>query len=133
MVLSLQLKTCVDRSIDAEPAIQPESASWILRGYFHAKDENRPHLLDNVFAAHANLHMVNKAANIAFPAAAYGREAITEVLVRRFTQSYENIYSFYLDRPPADATQFSCELAGRHDRKREQERSRRRWPLRLDV
>jgi len=82
--------------------------SAILRGYFHAKDENRPHLLKNVFCADAELNVNNGAASIAFPAVTRGREAIADVLVRRFNQTYENIYSFYMARPPDEATRFSC-------------------------
>ena len=80
----------------------------VIRGYFHAKDENRPHVLSDVFSADAVLEVVNNATNIAFPAATHGREAIAEVLVRRFTQTYENIYSYYLASPPEEASHFSC-------------------------
>ena len=33
--------------------MQPKSFTpeAVLRGYFHAKDENRPHLLEDVFAS----------------------------------------------------------------------------------
>jgi hypothetical protein len=81
----------------------------VLRGYFHAKDENRPYMLSDVFSAKAELRVNNNAANITFPAVTHGREAIGEVLVRRFAQTYENIYSFYMARPPSEATQFSCD------------------------
>jgi hypothetical protein len=81
----------------------------VLRGYFHAKDENRPHLLSEVFSVEAELRVNNKAANIAFPAVTHGREAIADVLVRRFAQTYENIYSYYMASPPTSATEFSCD------------------------
>jgi len=80
----------------------------VLRGYFRAKDENRPHLLEDVFASGAELVIHNRSANIAFPAATYGRSAIAEVLVRSFSLSYENIYSFYLGRPAAGVQEFTC-------------------------
>ncbi len=80
----------------------------VLRGYFHAKDENRPHLLENVFAPDAELVICNQSANIAFPAVTHGRSAIAEVLVRSFALSYENIYSFYLDRPMPGVQEFTC-------------------------
>lgn len=83
----------------------PES---VLRGYFRAKDENRPHLLDGVFAPSAEVVIRNQSENIAFPAVTQGRSAIAEVLVRSFTLSYENIYSFYLGRPEALAHEFTC-------------------------
>jgi hypothetical protein len=80
----------------------------VLRTYFHAKDENRPHLLDSVFSPHARLEIVSHADTIALPALSTGREAISDVLVRRFGQTYENVYSFYLRRPPTSAERFSC-------------------------
>jgi hypothetical protein len=80
----------------------------VLRGYFHAKDENRPHILERVFDPGAELVVVNHADSISFPARTTGREAITNVLVRNFAQTYENIYSFYLGRPSAEAEKFSC-------------------------
>ena len=30
------------------------------------------------------------------------------MLVRSFAQTYENVYSFYMASPPAEATEFSC-------------------------
>lgn len=83
----------------------PES---VLRGYFHAKDENRPHLLDDVFASNAELLIHNQSANIAFPAFTQGRSAIAEVLVRSFALSNENVYSFYLGRPLPGVREFTC-------------------------
>ena len=59
----------------------------VLRGYFHAKDENRPHILERVFEPDAELVVVNHASTIAFPARTVGRDAITDVLVRNFTVS----------------------------------------------
>ena len=89
---------------------QPKSFTpeAVLRGYFHAKDENRPHLLEDVFASDAELVIRNRSANIAFPAFTRGRSAIAEVLVRSFARSYENIYSFHLDRPRVDVREFAC-------------------------
>jgi hypothetical protein len=79
-----------------------------MRNYFHAKDENRPHILERVFEAGAELVVVDHASSMSFPARTVGREAITDVLVRNFGQTYENIYSFYLRRPQAAAEAFSC-------------------------
>jgi hypothetical protein len=81
----------------------------ILRRYFHAKDENRPHLLDCVFAENAKLQVDNRSSTIALPAMTVGRYAIADVLVRDFGRLHENVYSFYMARPPADATRFSCD------------------------
>jgi hypothetical protein len=80
----------------------------VLRNYFHAKDENRPHLLGDVFDADAVLEVLNHSDAISFPAVTQGREAISDVLVRQFGQCYENIYSFYLSRPSGVADAFSC-------------------------
>ena len=80
----------------------------LLRGYFHAKDENRPHLLEDVFAPHAELVIHNQSTNIAFPAFTQGRSAIAEVLVRSFALSNENVYSFYLGRPLPGVREFTC-------------------------
>ena len=40
----------------------------VLRRYFCAKDENRPHLLKDVFAIGAQLVIHNRSANITLPA-----------------------------------------------------------------
>lgn len=85
------------------------SPELVLREYFRAKDENRPHRLRRVFTADARLEVRNRASGIELPAESQGREAIADALVRRFNQTYENIYSFYLARPPADAAQFACD------------------------
>jgi len=81
----------------------------VLRKYFQAKDENRPHLLDEVFAPDAILQITNKTDTIAFPSVTNGCQAIADVLVRRFGQIYENIYSFYMSRPSEFLTEFSCD------------------------
>ena len=80
----------------------------VLRNYFHAKDENRPHILASVFTSDASLQVRNNSTNVAFPDKAQGREAIAEVLIGQFNRTYENIYSFYLARPPATAQSFAC-------------------------
>ena len=85
------------------------SPERVLRDYFHAKDENRPHLLSNVFAHDAHLEINNRSAEIQFPSMTRGIEAMADVLVRRFNQTYENIYSFYMSRPGADDKEFSCD------------------------
>ena len=81
----------------------------VLRGYFRAKDENRPHLLERVFTEDAVLEILNRTSTIAFPQVSSGREAIADVLVRAFGQTYENVYSFYLQRPSGHSSTFECE------------------------
>jgi hypothetical protein len=86
-------------------------AERVLRTYFRAKDENRPHLMREAFSETAVLETVVKTSGISFPPVARGLAPITEVLIRKFAQSYENVYSFYLARPPQHVplTNFSCD------------------------
>ncbi|MFJ1471498.1 hypothetical protein [Massilia orientalis] len=44
----------------------------------------------------------------AFPTVTQGRGAIADTLVTQFSKTYENIYSFYLARPPEAADAFCC-------------------------
>jgi hypothetical protein len=81
----------------------------VLRRYFHAKDENRPHLLDSTFTSDAVLEVRNSSSAIAFPAVTRGRVGIAKVLVRDFGQTYENLYSFYMRRPHGQLREFSCD------------------------
>jgi hypothetical protein len=73
------------------------------------RDENRPHLIQSVFCEGAVLEMNVKAGGISFPAVSRGVAAIADVLASKFGQSYENIYSFYLHRPPAGVASFACD------------------------
>jgi hypothetical protein len=86
----------------------PLTPDAVLRNYVHAKDENRAHLLDAVFTTDAVLEVRNQSSAIAFPDLTQGREAVGDVLVRQFGQTYENVYTFYLDRPVLPARAFSC-------------------------
>ena len=91
----------------------------VLRTYFHAKDENRPHLMAMAFAETAVLETVVKTGAISFPPVSRGLAPITDVLVRKFAQTYENVYSFYLERPgpAAPSAGFSCDwLVGMSDK-----------------
>ncbi|KCB46959.1 hypothetical protein ACLQ9J_12260 [Bordetella hinzii] len=82
-----------------------------LRNYFHAKDENRPWYMTRAFAPDATLEMRLNTQAIAFPPQARGLDAITDTLVRKFGQTYENVFTFYLAAPPeAPALAgFSCD------------------------
>ena len=75
----------------------------LVRNYIVAKDSNRPHLLSRTFAPLATLTMVVKTDAIAFPPEARGLDAIADMLVRRFAQRYENVYTFCLCEPPPPA------------------------------
>jgi hypothetical protein len=81
----------------------------VLRNYFHAKDENRPRLLEQVFTPDALLEIRNRTSTSAFPGVTRGREAIADVLIRSFGQAYENVYSFYLQRPTGMLPSFECQ------------------------
>jgi len=77
--------------------------------YIQAKDGNRPCLMRHAFVEDAVLEMVVKTDAITFPASASGLDAITDVLIRRFVQDYENVYTFCLTPPPhARVDRFSC-------------------------
>ncbi len=88
-------------------------SATLLRDYIRAKDENRPHLIPRVFCDAACLEMRVKTESISFPAVSQGAATIADVLVRRFNQTYENIYTFYLDTPAAGSANppavFACD------------------------
>jgi hypothetical protein len=88
------------------PSASPDT---LVAAYLHAKDENRPHLMPGVFAADATLEMVVRTGTISFPPLSRGIDAITEVLVRGFGRTYENVYTFCLQRPDAAASRFECD------------------------
>lgn len=89
-----------------------------IKHYILAKDGNRPHLLRQAFASDATLEMVVHTGAISFPPTVEGRDGIAEVLVRRFGQTYENVYTFCIGEPPAEeATEHHCTwLVGMSDK-----------------
>lgn len=89
----------------------PTCTESVLRDYFHAKDENRPHYMARAFAPDAVLKMALRTQAIAFPPESHGLAAITDTLVRKFGQTYDNVYTFYLSRPDADArlSEYHCD------------------------
>src|SRR5215204_5457681 len=91
-----KLPSPAKRTVLPRCAVSPEQ---LLRTYFRAKDENRPHLLHDVFSRDARLTIDNRCAQISFPGMTVGLDGIADVLVRQFSSTYENTYSFYLDRP----------------------------------
>ena len=81
-----------------------------ITAYIHAKDSNRPHLLDAVFDANATVQMHVQTDAISFPSLLQGRDAIAETLVCRFNQTYENIYTLCVGEAPlASALTYSCD------------------------
>lgn len=81
-----------------------------IAAYLRAKDTNRPHLLRGAFVDTAQLTMHVRTPGISFAPGAIGRDAIAQMLVVRFNQTWENVYTVCVGAPPAaDATSFSCE------------------------
>jgi hypothetical protein len=97
------------KAVTAMPT-DPRPFERLVETYVHAKDENRPHLIADVFAADARLELNVRAGSIAFPPVSTGAVAITDVLVRQFAQVWENVYTFCLERPEkgSRAKTFSC-------------------------
>jgi hypothetical protein len=64
-----------------------------------------------VFSETATLETIVKTEAISFPPVSRGLAPITDVLVRKFAQIYENVYSFYLGQPQSGACleEFSCD------------------------
>jgi hypothetical protein len=80
-----------------------------VQTYIFAKDGNRPFLISRAFAEGAELQIVLKTDAIAFPSETKGRQAIEDILVRRFNVDYENVFTFCLSEPPAAAgAHFPC-------------------------
>lgn len=87
-----------------------KTPSAAITAYLRAKDGNRPHLLARAFTDDALLQMTVHTSAISFPPVSRGREAVAEVLVHRFGQAYENVYTFCLASPPAgEAEVFRCD------------------------
>lgn len=80
-----------------------------IEAYLRAKDENRPVLMQEAFDAGASLAIVVTSGAITFPPSTQGREAITDVLVREFGATWENVRTLCLSPPPrADDDACSC-------------------------
>ena len=79
------------------PNSQLQNYQRLISRYIQAKDQNRPHLLTKVFSEKAQLQMQVNSENIAFPTQTHGLQNITQVLVKNFGQSYENIYTFCIE------------------------------------
>ena len=77
-----------------------KNASKAIENYIFGKDGNRPDLLRHAFSQDASLNVIVQTSTILFPPCVHGREAIAEVLVRSFSQQYENVYTFCFGDPP---------------------------------
>ncbi|MCS6763850.1 MAG: hypothetical protein MO853_07600 [Candidatus Protistobacter heckmanni] len=78
-----------------------------IKTYIRAKDENRPYLMAQAFMPDAVLDMQVKTDAISFPSRSEGLATISDVLVSRFGQTYENVYTICLAEPPAGHNSFS--------------------------
>jgi hypothetical protein len=86
------------------------SAQEAVEIYIRAKDESRPYLMELAFAENASLEMVVNSGTISFPPISIGLESISDVLVRRFAQTYENVHTLCLAAPPGNhELNFSCD------------------------
>jgi hypothetical protein len=94
------------------------TAQRAIEHYILAKDGNRPHLLSWAFVPAAILDMVVRTGSISFPPHVEGVGGIGDVLVRRFGQTFENVYTFCLGPPPeAGAKTYQCQwLVGMSDK-----------------
>jgi hypothetical protein len=79
-----------------------------IEAYIHAKDGNRPHLMADAFTADAEITMAVHTDEISFPARIKGLDVMTAILVRQFSQRYENVYTFCVGAPPDDNGMFEC-------------------------
>jgi len=85
------------------------SGSESIATYIRAKDRNRPDLMASAFVEDATLEMVVNTGTISFPPLTRGLASITEVLVTRFGQMFDNVRTFCLAGPPRpDEDTFSC-------------------------
>lgn len=85
------------------------SPADVIDAYVRAKDGNRPHLLRAAFVDNASLRMHVRTPGISFPPGAVGRQAIAELLVSRFNETWENIYTLCIGDPPAArVASFAC-------------------------
>jgi hypothetical protein len=86
-----------------------QSAQDLVEIYIRAKDENRPYLMERAFAESARLVTIVNSGTIAFPPIVDGLQSISDVLIRRFAQTFENVHTFCLAPPPHnDMVDFSC-------------------------
>ena len=87
-----------------------QSPQQVVETYIRAKDENRPYLMERAFAVDATLEIIVKSETISFPPITKGLQSVSDVLVRRFGQAYENVHTFCLAPPPQiDQRSFSCD------------------------
>jgi hypothetical protein len=92
-------------------SLTPLDARRLVETYFHAKDDNRPQLMADAFEPEAVVEMTVHTQAISFPSRLDGLDRITDVLVRDFGRTYENVHSFCLQKPGEDVSsgRFRCD------------------------
>ncbi len=81
----------------------------IINSYIKAKDGNKPHLMKDVFSESATLTMKVQTDKISFPPEVAGVDHITEALIHKFNNSYENVYTICLaDTVEQDINIINC-------------------------
>lgn len=83
--------------------------SQTIARYLAGKDGNRPAQFDHCFTPQATVHMVSNSDAVSFPDKMQGRQSIAKSIVRDFSSTYEDIYTFCLSaKPNPNVAQFSC-------------------------
>lgn len=69
----------------------------LISHYIQAKDTNRPVYMTQAFAPDARLEMKVDTDAISFPPLTKGRDEISQLLVRNFGQSYDNVFTWCVE------------------------------------
>lgn len=107
--LSAPVSTIEQAAVPGELGNTMADISDAISAYIRAKDGNRPWLMRQAFTEDARVEIVVNSNAISFPSNATGINAITEILVRRFSRENENVYTLCLSTPPNTSdTLFTC-------------------------
>lgn len=89
--------------------LDSQAGKAVISRYIFAKDYNRPHLMKQVFSPDAQLLMRVSSDSISFPPLTQGRDAIADILSRKFAATYDNVYTLCIDDSVRlDNHQLSC-------------------------
>ncbi|NLP63161.1 nuclear transport factor 2 family protein [Paraburkholderia sacchari] len=77
------------------------SARSLLECYLHAKDQNRPELIAQCFAAEATLTFSIATDSIDFPRSVTGTDAIAKTLVSDFGERFDRCRTYYVCVEPS--------------------------------
>lgn len=88
----------------------PLSDKQLISTYIQAKDTNRPVYMPQAFADDARLVMKVDTDAISFPPRTEGCDAISQVLVRNFGQTWDNVFTWCIeDSVELSATETVCQ------------------------